>query len=402
MNRNSGWLPQRIYTLATLLYFGAVLLRSILDYNDSSSFLPILAVLFLGLVLFISEPFLSKLSRYTFLVYLVIQTLLIFFLLTMPDSPDYFATLLTILSMQVMLQIEAKKGALWIGLCAVAIFLLLKGIYGIPQAIALSLVYSASNVIFGGYTLTMRKAQDARAQNQVLAGELDQANRQLEAFSHQLEQAAITGERNRLARDLHDSVTQTVFSMNLVSQSALISLERDGSQVGAFLERLNQLARSALSEMQVLISELKPDNSLQEPLLSQLAWHLKSSRFPPEFSVSLEVEGDGELSPAEENGLFHIIEEALNNSLKHARASQATVHVHRIEPYWVEVRDTGTGFDPAQENQRRGMGLSTMRERAAEIGWEFSIISHPGEGTCVRIDQGKMERNSVHGAIPGN
>ncbi len=402
MNRNTSWLPQRIYSLATLLYFAAVLLRAILDYGETPSLFPILVVLSLGLVLFLTEPNLSNRFSAYFWFYLVLQTLLVFYLLSMPNSPDFFATLLAILSMQAMLHLDAKIGSLWIGFCAAAMFFLLKGNYGVFQAVALALIYSASNVIFGTFTLTIRKAQMARIQNQGLALELSQANQQLETYASQVEQLAINTERNRLARELHDSVTQTVFSMTLVTQSALLAMDREFSNVGAYLDRLNLLARSALSEMQVLVSELKPENSTHEPLGSMLQQHLKSSRFPPEFKTSLVIEGDGSLSPAEENGLFHIAEEALNNIVKHAHTLQAQLHLHLVEPYWMEIKDNGCGFAPTDAQDGSGVGLSSMRERAAEMGWELTVVTLTGQGTCVRAERRHEERTNANGASTDN
>src|SRR3972149_8276306 len=97
--------------------------------------------------------------------------------------------------------------------------LLLVRTYGTFQAFALTLIFSAGNVFFGAYTLAMRRAQAAGVQNQALALELQEANHQMEAYSTQLAQLAVARERNRLARELHDSVTQTVFSMTLTIQS---------------------------------------------------------------------------------------------------------------------------------------------------------------------------------------
>jgi len=166
------------------------------------------------------------------------------------------------------------------GLCAPIMILLLVRTYGTFQAIALTLIFTAGNVFLGAYTLAMRRAQAAHLQNQALARELQEANDQLHDYSTRLEQQAVARERNRLARELHDSVTQTVFSMTLTTQSALLLLDRDLAQVGFHLERLNQLARSALAEMQLLISELEPDKAAKEGLVPVLRRHLAGSRLP--------------------------------------------------------------------------------------------------------------------------
>ena len=278
-------------------------------------------------------------------------------------------------------------GALWIGLCAPLMILVMVDTYGVYQALALALIYTAAGAFFGTYILAMRRAQAGRSQNQSLALELQQANQQLESYSNQLEQLTVERERNRLARELHDSVTQTVFSMTLTIQSALLVLERDPGQVGSHLERLNQLARSALAEIHMLISELKPDPSAHEDLVSTLRKHLVNSRLPENLSISLDVEGYHHLDPKEEKNLFHIAEEALNNIMKHAHTSQAHIRLHLAEPLWMEIEDHGQGFDLNQAQESEGVGLSSMRERAAEIGWDLHINTTPGEGTRIRVEK---------------
>jgi signal transduction histidine kinase len=391
----TDWLSLWIYYLASSLYFGAVFLRSLLVYRHSAVLVQVLGLLLVWLALSVSEPVISRRwSRY-FPIYLILQTTLVFVLLVSPLSPDYFATLLAVLSMQVMLRLNPKAGAFWIGLCALIMPLLLVRTYGNYQAIALTLIYTAANVFFGSYTLAMRRAQVARAHNQALAQELREANNQLQAFSTQLEQLTVARERNRLARELHDAVTQTVFSMTLTTQSALLLLDRDPSQVSAQLDRLNQLAQGALSEMQVLISELSPQKVAREGLVPALRRYLAGSRLPENLSVSLQVEGDRPLELAEEQGLFRIAQEALNNIMKHAQASQARIRLCLSEPFWMEIEDEGKGFDLRQAQNSARVGLASMHERAAEIGWHLQITTSPGTGTRIRVEKAPVREGQV-------
>jgi len=357
--------------------------------------LQVLGLLVVWLVLFLSQPAISRMwSRY-FLFYLLCQTALVLTLLSRPGFSDFFGSLLPILGMQVMLNLPSKVGGVWMGICAPIMVLLLVKTYGTTPAIALTLIYTAGNVFFGTYTLATRRAQAARLQNQTLARELQEANDQLHDYSNRLEQLAVTQERNRLARELHDSVTQTVFSMTLTTQSALLLLDRDPNRVGVHLERLNQLSRSALAEMQLLISELEPDKAAKEGLVPVLRWHLAGSRLPESLSVSLEVDGDQRLEFAEEQSLFHIAEEALNNIVKHARTSQAQVRLHLAEPFWMEIQDQGQGFDLTKAQNSGRVGLSSMHERAVEIGWDLQVITSPGAGTCIRVEKAPVREERV-------
>jgi signal transduction histidine kinase len=383
--RSSQW----IFYVAAGFNFGAVFLRSILVYGGSSELFLVLGVLLFWLVLFVGEPAISnKWSRY-FPFYLILQTGLIFILLGMPDSADFFAALFVIPSMQIMQRLSSKKWIWggWIGLCALATTLLLLKSNG-NQAIALVLIYTAGNVFYGFYAKATRQAQITRAENLALARELQEANQKLQAYAAQMEQLVIARERNRLARDLHDSVTQTVFSMNLTTQSALLLLEREPVRVAAQLDRLSQLARNALSEMQLLISELKPEDAGRKGLVADLRRYLAGGYFPEDLSIDLEVQGELSLGQVEEQNLFRIVQEALNNIVKHAQTCKAQVRLHLTEPMWIEIVDQGRGFDlgHAQGNSRR-LGLHSMRERASEIGWDLQIRTSPGAGTCVRVEK---------------
>ena len=183
-------------------------------------------------------------------------------------------------------------------------------------------------------------------------------------------------------------MTQTVFSMTLTTQSALLLLDREPARVTAQLDRLGQLTQNALSEMQLLISELKPEEAGGRGLMADLRRYLAGGHFPDDLSIDLEVQGGQSLRPAEEQSLFHIVQEALNNIVKHAQTRKAQVRLHLTEPMWIEIEDQGRGFDlqHAQGDSRR-LGLHSMRERAREIGWDLQIKTSPGAGTCVRVEK---------------
>jgi len=389
MKRSADWAHQWIFYLTAGFLFGAVLLRTLLVYRNNPDLGLVLGLLATWLALFASEGAISPRWPRYFPIYLVLQTGLVVVLLVRPDFQDYFAVLFAMLGMQAMQRLNPRLGALWIGLITPLTALLLLKPYGAFQAIALAVIYTALNVFVASYALATRRAQAARAQNQALALDLQEANRQLQAYSKQLEQLAVTRERHRLARELHDSVTQTIFSMTLTTQSALLLLaaRRDPNQARAQLDRLHELAQSALAEMRVLISELRPEKVAEGGLAAALRRHLSDHHLSESLAVSLEVEGDQPLSPAEEQGLFRIAQEALNNIVKHAQASQANIGLHLTEPLWLEIKDQGQGFDLERARDSGHVGLSSMSERAAEIGWNLRIITAPGAGTRIRVEK---------------
>jgi signal transduction histidine kinase len=290
--------------------------------------------------------------------------------------------------MQVMQHFSTRAGALWLGL-----FTLISGVPlvlfdGVFQGLALTLLYASVNILLAAFALATRRAQLARAENQATAQALQAANQELRARAAQLEQLAVVRARHSLARDLHDSVTQTIFSLTLTTQSALLLQERDPAGLRAQLDRMEELAQGALAEMHQLISELRPEPAAAGGLEATLRRHLAERHLPQGLSVSLEVEGGQALSPAEEQGLFRIAQEALNNIVKHAQASQACLRLHLAEPLWMEIEDQGQGFEaPAAPRAGGGVGLASMRERALEIGWTLQLTTAPGAGTRVRVEK---------------
>jgi signal transduction histidine kinase len=392
MKRSPDWSYQWILFLTAGLLYGAAVLRSLFIYWDSSELSQVLGPLLAWLVLFATEAAISRRWSGYFPIYMVLETILTLLLLFTPGFPDYFAVLFGVLSMQIMQHLDPRHGAVWIGLFSPLMMLPLVKTYGASNGVAFALIYTGGDVLLASYALAIRRAQAARAQNQALAQELQEANRQLQAYSKLLEKLAVSRERQRLARELHDSATQTVFSMTLTTQSALLLLDRDPSRVGAQLDRLNQLAQSALSEMHILISELNPEKVAEGGLAAALRRHLADRHLPENLAVSLEIEGDQPLGSTEEQGLFRIAQEALNNIVKHAQASQACVRLHLAAPFWIEIEDRGQGFDLRRARESGRLGLVSMRERAAEIGWNLQIITFPGAGTRIRV-----ERNSSGG-----
>ena len=372
------------YLTAALLFIG-VLIRSVLIFSGSAYLPQVLGLLSAWLVLAASETIISKRVRYYFLLYLVCQTSLVFVLLNTPEFEDFFAALLIIISMQVMIRLNPKVGFAWMGLCALLMVLVMFRTYQ-SQAVALALIYTGANILFGSYTLAARRSQEARLQNESLAKQLQEANNDLNALSVQREEIALMKERNRLARDMHDSVTQTVFSMSLAAQSAQLMLAREPASVENQLKRIGNLSQRALSEMKLLVSELNLQRVTTGGLAVSLRHYVQVHSFPENFRVDIYTEGNDVLSSIEEEALFRIALEGLNNIMKHARTSEATIRLHLIEPFSLEIEDKGQGFEP-DKSVRSGMGLKNMQEQAKEIGWTMTIFSSLGKGTRIRVEK---------------
>ncbi|MGB2909928.1 MAG: GAF domain-containing protein [Anaerolineales bacterium] len=199
------------------------------------------------------------------------------------------------------------------------------------------------------------------------------------------ERSAVAAERSRLARDLHDAVTQTLFSASLIAEVLPRLWERDPEEGQRRLMELRELTRGALAEMRTLLLELRPA-ALADAVLGDLLRQLGESitgraRIP----VAVEVEGECVLEPEVKVALYRIAQEALNNIAKHAGSSQASVNL-RCQPGRVLLRvsDDGIGFDP-QSIPPESLGLTIMRERAEAIGAALDIDSKVGHGTQVVV-----------------
>jgi signal transduction histidine kinase len=199
------------------------------------------------------------------------------------------------------------------------------------------------------------------------------------------EQAAVLAERERLAQDLHDSVTQSLYSLTLFTKAAS-ELARRG-ELERLRDRLSDIgesAQQALKEMRLLVHQLRPSVLRQEGLAGALQRRLEAVEKRSGLRAELWVEGRPELPEGVEVGLYHIALEALNNGLKHALASAIVVHLRILEEkVELEVVDDGKGFDPNTASEEGGMGLTNMQKRAEKMGGLLAVLSSPGAGTRI-------------------
>ena len=203
----------------------------------------------------------------------------------------------------------------------------------------------------------------------------------------QAQQLAVVEERQRLARELHDSVTQTLYSVTLYAQAADMAVSA-GKQDEAVenLGELRNMAREAMTEMRLLIFELHPPRLEEEGLAAALQGRLASVETRTGLHTELHVEGERRLLLSFEEELYWITQEALNNVVKHAQAKEVTVRLQfDDESVCLEVQDDGTGFEPAKAQQSGGMGLRGMGERSQRMNGNLEIESAPGHGTILKV-----------------
>jgi signal transduction histidine kinase len=200
-------------------------------------------------------------------------------------------------------------------------------------------------------------------------------------------QAAALDERNRLARELHDSVTQSLYSVTLYAEAAARQVEAGNQEaVIDHLRALRDTSRDALREMRLLIYELRPPEIERIGLAAALRARLQAVETRGGLRAELVQEGDENVAVSVQQELYHIAREALNNSLKHAQANHIVVRLlYHPDRTVLEVQDDGAGFDVEAGMDAGGMGLHTMQERAERLGGRLEIQTVEGTGTLVRV-----------------
>ncbi|MBL8058925.1 MAG: PAS domain S-box protein, partial [Anaerolineales bacterium] len=211
--------------------------------------------------------------------------------------------------------------------------------------------------------------------------ELNQANALLQ---QKAAQEAVASERTRLARDLHDAVTQTLFAATLIAEVLPQVWRQSAAEGERRLEELRQLTRGALAEMRTLLVELRPNALVEIPLGALLRQLTEAVTGRARLPIQLSVEGDRALPADVQVALYRIAQEALNNAVKHARASQAFVTARLGPVVRLTIADNGAGFDAAAVPAGH-LGLQIMRERAESVGAKFSLYSERGEGTQISV-----------------
>lgn len=201
------------------------------------------------------------------------------------------------------------------------------------------------------------------------------------------EQAAVMEERQRLARELHDSVTQSLYSLTLFAEAGMDSARAaDLKQVQHYLGRMGETALQALKGMRLLIFESRPLALRQEGLVGALRRRLEAVERRAGVETQLLAETPFELPAHVETGLYRIVQEALNNVLKHSAATRVTVRIGADDDsLLLEVIDNGRGFELGSVGDQGGMGLASMRERVEKLAGSLQIVSRPGQGTSIEV-----------------
>lgn len=204
-------------------------------------------------------------------------------------------------------------------------------------------------------------------------------------YQYEAREYAALQERQRLARELHDSVSQTLFTASAMAESAVRQFNTRPERAHDLIKQVHALSVEALAEMRVLLLELRPDSLMQVGLQRLFEQYLRPIQNRRRFEVAFNVPDGLEVPPAVQMALYRIVQEALNNIDKHAQARHVEVSVSpQVGGLTLMIVDDGIGFD-ADSIAPTSLGLSMMRERASEIGASIRIVTAPRKGTQIIV-----------------
>lgn len=247
----------------------------------------------------------------------------------------------------------------------------------------------------GAYDYLIKDINNRHLQELPMTLEQVLTRKRLETLAQdQVKELAMLHERQRIARDLHDSVTQTLFSSSMIADALLKLWQRDPSAIGDELRELQALSRKALTEMRSLLLELRPEELITNDLGTLLRQLVETVSRQTKLIIQLQmdVEDASPLQPDVKIAFYRIAQESLNNAVKHARAQEIIVSLRRTRgTITLSVKDDGQGFGFAETDYRHGLRI--MRERAQANQIAIEIESSPDVGTRVIADW------SSHGAL---
>lgn len=246
-----------------------------------------------------------------------------------------------------------------------------------------------------------RQHQAQAALGQDVAGALEALRQKMIRLQHEIERYSntpvlldgqskediLTEERHRLARELHDSVSQQLFAAMMMLSAVRSVVAQNGNNAAELkqITTIESVINEAQSEMRALLLHLRPTNLAGKSLKDGIISLLQELQTKIKIEITWNLE-DIHLSPAIEDNLFRIVQELLSNTLRHAKAKHLEVYLKQVATTVVlRVVDDGVGFDPKTENTTGSYGLSNIAERASSIGGVAKVISFPHQGTSVEI-----------------
>jgi signal transduction histidine kinase len=327
-------------------------------------------------------------------LYLAAQAFVVALLmLLVPEAISLLPILYFLLSAVAMMFLRQREGLWWIAGFAVVSAVFFVQRWGVKDGLVAILPYTGGFLFFGAFGYALVEAEEAREESQRLLSDLQEAHRRLQEYTKQAEELAAARERDRLARELHDTLGHrlTVTAVYLDAARRLVHEEPDRAAEVVGSARVQ--VREALSELRSTVATLRLP-LLARPLPEALRLLLDRFSEATGIDVSLETPDDWHDLPQEDRlALYRVAQEALTNVQRHARASRVWVCLQEDgDRVRLTVEDDGIGIPPDADG--RGFGLRGMRERLERLGGELSVGERPGGGTALEAG---LPRNRAGG-----
>ncbi len=249
---------QRIVAISNYVLFAIVAMRAVLNYGDSAALTPLLVLLAIFLLLLVTEPSVSNLwSAYRW-IYFAAQTALVMGIGLLTPSFDFLWSLYIILAIYALIYFPPRTASITIGVLIVIAAPFLMAAMGAALGLAILLNLMAVSYFLMSFTRVSWQAEVARNESAALLHELQTAHTELQDYAARAEELSTAQERNRVVRELHDSVNQSIFSITLTAEAARTMLDRDPARVPPYLDQLQETTTSALAQLRSLIGQLQP------------------------------------------------------------------------------------------------------------------------------------------------
>ncbi|RJE91328.1 sensor histidine kinase [Paenibacillus sp. 1011MAR3C5] len=217
------------------------------------------------------------------------------------------------------------------------------------------------------------------------AGDDDHERESDPQWTEKVRFTAVLEERQRLARELHDAVSQQLFAISMTATAVSRTIERDWERAKRQVQLIEEMAAVAQSEMRALLLHLRPVHLDGKNLGQALTTLIDELKQKVPMEIILEVDESIVLLPQTEDHLFRIAQEALSNTLRHSKAGSMRIRLLRLDnKVHLTLQDNGVGFD-LEAKKQTSYGLLTMEERVSELGGSLQVISQPGEGTTIHL-----------------
>jgi len=304
-------------------------------------------------------------------LYFGVQTFLLTLVLSLgSSSTDAFNFLFVLLAIHTAHVLPGKNTAIWITIYYIIVSVVVISIRGADGIYAV-LFYGITYILCGFFGAVLQQAEKSRDQNQLLVDEL-------QSTQQKLRELAVVEERNRLARDLHDSVKQQVFAISMQLSAAKTSLSEADKSYQSVVEA-ERLAQQAGAELTTLINALRPPALESKSLTDAIKEYVDEWSRQNKIEVNLSLDNDLPLNVDEERAFFRVIQEALSNIARHSQATHVGLELlYEDSQILFCIVDNGKGLD--MDGVQKGVGLNSMQERLAQIGATFYVQSEKERG----------------------